>query len=156
MVLKFSKEEIIKMRDDALSDIGCFEEVSKVFASLKNDGVAVKTTNIIRLLNNKLVSGSKFLIFIKNSTTMCVKLTNSAGIYCYNLRFLEGKNIDIDGIMEWLSFIIEGINDKVNDYEKAIKYYERYANIEQKMETAMDKYEKVFPTFLQRYVRVIN
>ena len=156
MALKFSKEEIIKMRDDALSEKSCFENISKALVSLENEGVVVKTTNLIRLLSGKLDTGGKFLFFIKNSSTMCVKFTNSIGVYCYNLRFLEGKTIDIDGIMEWVAFIVLSINNKIDEYEKAIKYYERYADIEQKMEVAMDKYEKAFPSFLQRYVRCIN
>ena len=156
MALKFSKEEIIKMRDDSLSEKSCFEDMSKAFVSLKNDGIAVKTVNIIRLLSSKLNTEDKFLIFIKNSATMCVKFTNSGSTYNYDLRLLENKAIDIDGIVEWASFIALSINNTIDEYEKAIKYYDRYADIEQKMETAMDKYEKVFPTFLQRYVRTIN
>lgn len=156
MALKFNKEEIIKMRDDALSEKSCFEEIIKALVSLKNEGVGVKTTNIIRLLSSKLNTEDKFLIFIKNSTTMCVKHTNGGNVYNCDLRFLEGKTIDIDGIVEWASFIALSINNKIDEYERAIKYYERYADIEQKMEIAMDKYEKAFPTFLQRYVRTIN
>lgn len=144
------------MRDDSLSEKSCFENISKALVSLKNEGVIVNTANLIRLLSSKLKPDGKFLIFIKNSATMCVKFTNSVDVYNCDLRLLENKVIDTDGIVEWVTFTVLIINNKIDEYEKAIKYYERYADIEQKMEAAMDKYEKVFPSFLQRYVRTVN
>ena len=153
MALRLSKEEFALMKDNISSEISYFNNVISLFQYLCND-TNIMRRNIVKILDEKLAKcNKKAKICIVNKIVLkfSFEYDSHVQVHKVDLHYDENGDIQINELSRQIGLLIKGLKEKLSSCINAIDSYDKYDNIEQKVEKVMNIYEKVLPDFLKKY-----